>query len=95
MKKILFLVASLFFIVSAQGKEILVSRNCDRFGCNEAYVLTGKDMVPYVKPTREQLFREDLENEIKQQRFYHPEYATLNDEEVVKKILKEKLTGKH
>ena len=89
MKRILFVLVVVSLVFSAHAKEILVSQSCDRFGCNSAYVLTGKDVVPYQKPTREQQFREDLQKEIKWQRVCHPEYATLTDEQVIGKMVKE------
>lgn len=89
MKRVLFVLVGLSLVFSAHAKEILVSESCDRLGCNSVYILTGKDVVPYQKPTREQQFREDLKKEIKWQRVCHADYVNLTDEQVVEKMVKE------
>lgn len=89
MKKNLLILMGLALVFSVNAKEILVSTSCDRLGCNSAYILTGKDVVPYQKPTREQQLREDLKKEIKWQRVKHAEYGTLTDEQVAVKMLEE------
>lgn len=89
MKRVLFVLVGLSLIFSAHAKEIFISRYCNESGCADAYALTGKDVVPYQKPTREQQFREDLKKEIKWQRVCHADYANLTDEQVVEKMVKE------
>ena len=89
MKRVLFVLVGLSLVFSAHAKEIFISRYCNESGCADAYALTGKDVVPYQKPTREQQFREDLEKEIKWQRVKHAEYGSLTDEQVAAKMLEE------
>jgi len=90
MKKCILVLLGLFLTFPCFSKEILISKSCDSKGdCVSVYRLTGKDVVPYQKPTREQQFREDLEKEIKWQRVKHAEYGSLTDEQVAVKMLEE------
>lgn len=90
MKKCILVLLGLFLTLPCFSKEILISKSCDSKGdCVSVYRLTGKDVVPYQKPTREQQFREKLEKEMKWQKVKHAEYANLTDEQLREEMEKE------